>query len=167
MGETAVNGLHLVAEPNVQDLTIMRRINAPRDRVFAAYMDAKAISQWWGPRRYETIVDKLEARSGGSWRFINRQSDGEEYAFHGVFHDVAAPDRITWTFEFEGMPGHVSLETVTFEENAGATDIRIHSVFESVADRDGMIQSGMEGGLAESMERLEELVTGAAAARPA
>jgi len=157
MGETAVKGLEVVAPPGVQEVTITRRINAPRERVFKAYTDAASITQWWGPRRYETIVDTLEARPGGSWRFINRQGD-QEFGFHGVFHDVVPSERITWTFEFEGVPGHVSLETVTFEDEGDSTNIRIHSVFETVADRDGMIESGMESGLAESMDRLQELL---------
>ena len=158
MAQTALNGLRVVAEPGVQEVLITRRVKAPRARVFAAYTDAQAITQWWGPRRLETIVDNLDARSGGSWRFINRELGGAEYGFHGVFHDVVAPERITWTFEFEGMPGHVSLETVTFEDDGDSTLITMHSVFESVVDRDAMISSGMEGGLAESMERLEELL---------
>ena len=158
MGETAVKALEVNAPPGVQDMTITRRINATRDRVFRAYTDPHAITQWWGPRRYETIVDTLEPRSGGSWRFANRDTNGEEYWFHGVYHDVVPAERITWTFEYEGIPGHVSLETVTFEDEGDSTNIRIHSVFESVADRDGMIQSGMESGLSESMERLQELL---------
>lgn len=158
MTETAVNELRVVTEPGVQDVRITRRINAPRDRVFWAYTDAQAVTQWWGPRRYETIVDRLDARAGGSWRFTNRGADGQEFGFHGVFHDVVTPERITWTFEFEGWPGHVSLETVEFEADGDATNITIHSVFESVADRDAMIESGMEGGMKESMERLEELL---------
>jgi uncharacterized protein YndB with AHSA1/START domain len=158
MGGTAATGLDLSAPPGVQEITVTRVINAPRERVFKAYTSADAIPNWWGPRRYTTVVDKLEARAGGSWRFLNR-GEGEEYGFHGVFHDVVDGERIVWTFEFEGVPGHVSLETVTFEDQGGATAIRMHSVYQSVGDRDGMIASGMESGLAESLDRLEELVS--------
>ena len=105
MGDTAVAGLDVVAKPGVQEVTITRVIAAPRDRVFDAYIDAEVIRNWWGPRRYETIVDRLEARPGGSWRFRNRGADGQEFGFHGVFHDVVPTERIVWTFEFEGMPG--------------------------------------------------------------
>ena len=159
MTETALHGLRVVAEPGVQEVRITRRINAPRDRVFEAYTDPVAIAKWWGPRRFETIVERFEPRAGGSWRMINREAGGQDYSFHGVFHDVVAPERITWTFEFDGWPGHVSLETVSFAADGDATGITMHSVFESVADRDGMIDSGMEGGLAESMDRLEEYLS--------
>jgi uncharacterized protein YndB with AHSA1/START domain len=158
MGGTAVEGLELVAERGVHDMFVTRTIKAPRARVFNAYTDAAAIANWWGPRRYTTIVDRLEPRAGGSWRFINRAGEDQEFGFHGVFHDVVQDSRIVWTFEFEGMPGHVSLETVSFEDAGDATTIRIHSVFESVADRDGALQSGMESGIAESFDRLEQLL---------
>jgi uncharacterized protein YndB with AHSA1/START domain len=127
--------------------------------VFEAYVKPELIERWWGPRRLSTVVERMEARPGGSWRFLNREPDGREYAFHGVYHDVVAPERIVNTFEYEGVPGHVSLETVTFEERDGATLVTVLSVFQSVADRDGMLGSGMEDGLAESFDRLAELLT--------
>src|ERR1700730_2971701 len=158
MGNTAVRGLDLTAEPGVQEITITRVFDAPRERGFKAHTDPKLIAQWWGPARFTTIVDKLDARPGGSWRFINRDSDGNEYAFHGVFVEVVEPERITWTFEFEGMPGHISLETVTFEEHEGKTTVNVHSVYQSVEDRDGMLNAGMAEGLSESWDRLAALV---------
>ena len=79
-----------------------------------------------------------------------------EHGFHGVFHDAVASERIVYTFEYEGIPGHVLLETITLEERDGRTHMTDSSVFQSVADRDGMLQSGMESGAAESMDRLEE-----------
>ena len=94
----------------------------------------------------------------GSWRYIHRDADGNEFAFYGVFHGTPSPDGIVRTFEFEGTPGHVSLETATFEERGGRTLLRMNSVFQSVEDRDGMVQSGMEKGVNDSMERLDELV---------
>lgn len=137
----------------------MKRIyDAPRALVFKAYTDPALIPQWWGPRMYATIVDKLDARPGGLWRFLNRDKDGTEYAFHGVYHEVAAPERIVATFEFEGVPGHVSLETLTLEESGGRTMLTNTSVFQSVTDRDGMLQHGMEEGAVETMDRLGELL---------
>jgi uncharacterized protein YndB with AHSA1/START domain len=158
MANTAVRGLDLKSEPGVQEVFISRVFDAPRERVFKAHTDPKLIAQWWGPARYTTVVDKLEARAGGSWRFLNRDADGNEYAFHGVFVELIEPERITWTFEFEGMPGHISLETVTFEEHDGKTTVSVHSVYQSVEDRDGMLNAGMAEGLSESWDRLAAIV---------
>jgi uncharacterized protein YndB with AHSA1/START domain len=135
-----------------------RVFDAPRELVFKAYTDPNFIPQWWGPGRFTTIVDRMDAKMGGIWRFVQRDTDGNEYAFHGVYHDVASPERIVQTFEFEGMPGHVLLETATFEEFEGKTKLTASSVFQSVEDRDGMLQSDMEEGAAESWERLAELL---------
>jgi uncharacterized protein YndB with AHSA1/START domain len=157
--DIAVRGLNLTSKPGVQEVVITRVFDAPRERVFKAHTDPKLIPQWWGPRRFTTIVDKMEVRPGGSWRFLNRDNDGNEYAFHGVFHEITEPERITWTFEFEGMPGHVSLETVTFDEHDGKTTVTVHAVYQSVEDRDGTVNAGMAEGLAESWERLAALLT--------
>ncbi len=108
-----------------------------------------------------TQVDKMDVRLGGQWRFINRDSEGREHAFHGVYHEVLAPERIIETFEYEGLPetGHVVLETTRLEElPGGRTRLTIQSVFQSVADRDGMLQSGMEEGLMDTHDRLAELL---------
>ena len=100
----------------------------------------------------------MDAKIGGIWRFVSRDAGGHEYAFHGVYHEVASPKRLVQTFEFEGIPGHVQLETATFEEFEGRTKLRARSVFQSVEDWDGMLQSGMGEGAAETWERLAELV---------
>jgi uncharacterized protein YndB with AHSA1/START domain len=148
--------LQVVANPGTQEIIITRSFDAPRELVFNAFTEPDAIRRWWGQRDNETVVDALEARAGGRWRFVQRDKDGNEFSFHGVFHEVTAPERIVWTFEFEGMPGHVLLETVTFEEQDGKTHMVDSSVFQSVTDRDGMLQSGMESGAAESFDRLDE-----------
>ena len=158
MGETAVRGLNLTATPGVQEIFVTRVFDAPRERVFRAHIDPKLIPQWWGPARFSTVVDRMDVRPGGSWRFVHRGPDGDEYAFHGVFHEIIEPEKITWTFEFEGWPGHVSLETVTFEEQDGKTLLTVHSVYQSVEARDGMLNSGMADGLAESWDRLAAIV---------
>jgi uncharacterized protein YndB with AHSA1/START domain len=150
-----------IAEPGKQEIVIRRVYDAPRGLVFRAYTDPALIPLWWGPRRFATIVDKLDARPGGLWRFLNRDADGKEYAFHGVYHEVAAPERIVATFEFEGAPGHVSLETLRLEESGGRTMLTNISVFQSVADRDEMLKGGMEEGAAETMDRLAELLANA------
>jgi uncharacterized protein YndB with AHSA1/START domain len=151
--------LTLTAEPGKHEAVMTRVIDAPRDQVFRAYTDPELVPQWWGMEGITTIVDKLEARKGGSWRFIHRGPDGSEYAFNGVYHEVTAPSRLVYTFEFEPMPGHVLLETVTFEELPdGTTKVLDASIFQSVEDRDGMLNSGMEQGAAVTMDRMEALL---------
>jgi uncharacterized protein YndB with AHSA1/START domain len=151
----------IVAEPGKQEIIITREFDAPRELVFKAYTDPKLYVQWLGPRGYEMKLEKFEPTSGGSWRYIHLDTKGNKFYFHGVNHEVKAPERIIGTFEFEGLPesGHVALETARFEElPGGRTKVVSQSVFQSVADRDGMIQSGMEGGVTDSHERLDELL---------
>lgn len=148
--------LNLVAEPGKHDILMTREFNAPRELVFRALTDPKLIPQWWGPKSVTTTVDQMEVRMGGIWRYVQHDANGGEYAFRGVYHEITSPERLVYTFEFEGMPGHVLLETVTLVEHDGKTLITDSAVFQSVADRDGMIAAGMEGGAAESWDRLEE-----------
>jgi uncharacterized protein YndB with AHSA1/START domain len=147
-----------------QDVVVTRVFDAPREAVFAAFTDPDLVPQWWGPRNLTTAVDAMDVRPGGIWRFINRDAQGREFAFHGVFHEVVPFDRVVYTFEYEGAPGHVVLETVTFAEHAGKTTMTEHAVFQTVADRDGMLTTGMERGAAESMDRMAELLAKSAAA---
>jgi uncharacterized protein YndB with AHSA1/START domain len=124
-------------------------------------MNPALVSQWWGPRYLTTEVDKMDVRPGGQWRFINRDTQGNTYAFHGVYHEVLAPERVIDTFEFEGLPetGHVTLETMKLEElPGGRTRMITQSVFQSVADRDAALQSGMESGINDTYDRLSELL---------
>lgn len=148
----------ITAEPGKQEVVITRTFDAPRDLVFKTITDPTLVPQWWGPKRFTTIVDRMEMRPGGIWRYIQRDAEGNEYAFHGVYHEIVSPERIVQTFEFEGVPGHVSLETVMLEEQNGKTKWTSTAVFQSLEDRDGMVQSGMEGGAIELMDRLAELV---------
>ncbi len=133
-----------------------RVFDAPRDLVFEAHTSCEHMSRWWGPRKYEVVSCEIDFRPGGKWRIVHRDPDGVEYAFHGEYREIVRPDRIVWTFEFEGMPGHVSVETLTLEEHDGKTTFTGTSVFDSVEDRDGMLESGMESGAAETMDRLDE-----------
>jgi uncharacterized protein YndB with AHSA1/START domain len=151
----------ITAEPGKQEIVITREFDAPRTLVFKAISDPTLVSQWWGPRYLSTEVDKMDMRPGGQWRFIQRDAQGNAYAFHGVYHEVLAPERVIDTFEFEGLPekGHVTLETIRFEElPGGRTRLIAQSVFQSVADRDGMLQSGAEEGVNETYDRLAELL---------
>ncbi len=151
----------ITAEPGKQEVVITREFDAPRELVFKAFTDPKLYVQWLGPRELTMTLEKFEPRNGGSWRYIHKDKAGNAYGFHGVNHEVTAPERIIGTFEFEGLPekGHVALETARFEALPGnRTRVTAQSVFQSVADRDGMLQSGMERGVNDSHERLDELL---------
>jgi uncharacterized protein YndB with AHSA1/START domain len=150
--------LKIIAEPGVPQIRMTREVNAPRDLVFRAFTDPELLAQWLGPRRLTMIVDEYDVRDGGRWRYVHREDNGTEYGFHGVFHGPQTPDAMVQTFEFEGYPGHVQLDTARLEERDGRTVIHMNSVFQSVEDRDGMVQSGMESGMREGFERLDELV---------
>jgi uncharacterized protein YndB with AHSA1/START domain len=155
------NQTRVTAEPGKQELFVTREFDAPRELVFRAFTDPDLYVQWFGPRYLTTTLETFEPTSGGRWRAIQKDKDGNEFAFHGVHHEVRAPERIIGTFEFEGLPesGHVLLETITLEAlPGGRTRMTGQSVFQSVADRDGMLQSGMEGGAADSYERLDDLL---------
>ena len=157
----ADNKIKIIAEPGKQEIFIMREFNAPRELVFKAFTDPDLYVQWLGPRELTTTLEKFEPKNGGSWRYIQKDPEGNEFAFHGVNHEVLAPERIIGTFEFEGLPetGHVILETARFEELPGdRTKLTSQSVFQSVEDRDGMLQSGMDEGVTDSYNRLDELL---------
>ena len=108
----SVHTTTVLAEPGKQEILITREFDAPRELVFKTCTDPRFIPEWWGPRYLSTEVDRMDVKSGGQWRFINRDAEGNEYAFHGMYHEILAPERIIDTFEFEGLleTGHVSLE---------------------------------------------------------
>ena len=141
-------------------IVMTRVFDAPRDLVFRAYTNPTLIPKWWGLRNMTTIVDKMDLRPGGVWRYVQRGPDGNEDAFHGVFREIAPPERLVSTFEYEGTPGHVVVDTVTFEEDGRKTKVTARSVFTSVEDRDEMLKAGMEQGARETWERLAELLDG-------
>jgi uncharacterized protein YndB with AHSA1/START domain len=147
-----------VAEPGKQEAYVVRIFDAPRERLFQAYTDPKLMARWWGPRRYTIIVDKMDVKPGGVWRIINRDAEGNDYVFHGVYHEVSRPSRLVYTFEWEGMPGHVQLGIVTFEDVDGRTRVTDKSIFETIEDRDGMVQSMTEEEGQEIYDRLAEVV---------
>jgi uncharacterized protein YndB with AHSA1/START domain len=148
----------ITAEPGIPQVIIEREFDAPRGLVFRAYTEPELLAQWLGPRNLTMKIDRYEVRDGGTWRYVHIDPDGNEYGFHGVFHGDPSLDGIVQTFEFEGAPGHVQLETLTFEERNGKTLARTNSVFQSVEARDAMIESGMEQGVNEGYERLDELL---------
>jgi uncharacterized protein YndB with AHSA1/START domain len=152
------NDATTITLPSEREIVMTRVFDAPRELVFKALTDPARIAQWWGPRRLTTTVAQLDLRPGGVWRFVQHDADGNEYAFHGVFQEIVPPERIVQTFEWEGLPGHVSVETMTLEEHDGRTTMTARSVFTTAEDRDGMLQSGMEEGARETWDRLAELL---------
>ena len=151
----------ITVHPGKQELFITREFDAPRELVFKAHTDPDIYVRWLGPRDLTTTLEAFEPVSGGRWRFIQKDQNGTKYGFHGVNHDVTAPERIISTFEFEGLPesGHVILETTKFEAlPGGRTRVTTQSVFQSVEDRDGMVASGMESGVVDGHEQLDEIL---------
>jgi uncharacterized protein YndB with AHSA1/START domain len=148
----------VLSTPSDREIVSERIFDAPRVRVFAAYTDPDLIPHWWGPRRMTTIVDQMDVRAGGAWRFIMREPNGEETGFRGTYREVTPPEEIVQTFEWEGMPGHVIVETATFEDLGGRTKVTTTSLFHTTEERDGMLASGMERGLTETHDRLAELL---------
>ena len=149
------------AEPGRHDLFIYREFDAPPELVFKAFTDPKLYVRWIGPNDYVMTLETFEPRSGGAWKYTHADKDGNKFGFHGYFHEVLAPHRMTQTFEFDGYPGHVSLETAMFEALPdNKTMLTLHSVFQSVEDRDGMVQSGMESGITQGFSKLDGLLQG-------
>lgn len=157
----STNKTTLVAVPGRQELLITREFDAPRELVFKAHTDAAIYAQWLGPRDLTTTFTTFEPHTGGSYRFVSTDKDGNEYGFHGVYHEVLYPERMIGTFEFEGLPesGHVEFDTTRFEElPGGRTRMTILAVYQTVEDRDGMIASGMESGMNQGFDRLDEIL---------
>jgi uncharacterized protein YndB with AHSA1/START domain len=147
-----------VTTPTDREIHIERVFDAPRERVFAAYTDPELIPAWWGPEGITTIVDRMDVKAGGAWRFVCRDADGREDGFRGTYREVSPPERIVQTFEWEGMPGHVAVETAVFEDLGDRTKVTTTSLFHTTEERDGMLSSGMEGGVNQSYARLDALL---------
>jgi uncharacterized protein YndB with AHSA1/START domain len=148
----------IIAAPGKQEVIVTRTINAPREVVFKTVTDPLLVPEWWGPRRLTTAVHRMNVISGGTWRFLQRDDEGKEYGFHGVYHEVATPERLVYTMEYEGMPGHVTLVIDKFADHDGSTIMTSITIFQSVEDRDQMLQWGMEEGSNETTNRLNELL---------
>jgi uncharacterized protein YndB with AHSA1/START domain len=153
MGKTKID-----APAGTPFIDISREFEAPAELLYRAYSEPDLVKQWLGPRKYEMVIEKWDLRDGGSYRYIHRDDAGNEFGFHGSFHSTDI-DNMVQTFEFEGVPGHVALDRLSFEDlGAGRTRVKTHSVYQSVEDRDGMVQSGMADGVNEGFDRLEELL---------
>lgn len=154
---TAHHPTAIDARPGSPFIDVERDFDATPAQVFRAYTDPKLLVRWLGPRRLSMDLLEFDPRSGGAYRYIHR-GEGVEAHFYGVFHTVTPDQRIIQTFEFEGAPGEVCLESVTFESADGRTRVRTHSVFPSVEARDAALASGMSYGINESHERLDEIL---------
>ena len=144
-----------VATPSDLEIVLTREFDAPRGLVFEALSKPEHLRNWWGQAASTLVHCEMDFRPGGQWRFVERDKDGNEWGFRGEVREVVRAERIVQTFEWEGLPGHISVETMRLEDLGGRTRITINSVFDSVEDRDGMLQSGMEKGAGESYDRLE------------
>jgi len=147
-----------IADAGKQEIVVMAEFNAPRENVFKAFTNPNLIAQWWGPKNITTKVDKLDLRKGGTWRFVQHDPQQNEYAFNGVYHEIRPPERLVYTFEYEGEPGHVGLIEVKFEGCDGKTTVTEKFVYLTIEDREGMLKAGMESGEIESLGLLAELV---------
>jgi len=150
--------IEVIATPGVPQILTARELDAPRELVYRAFTEPELLAQWLGPRRYTMTVERYDLRDGGTWRYVHSDDAGNAFGFHGVFHGDPSIDGLVQTFEFEGAPGHVSMDTVHFEEHDGTTTVRTNSVFQSVQARDAMYEAGMADGMREGYERLDDLL---------
>ncbi|WP_262848723.1 SRPBCC domain-containing protein [Mumia quercus] len=155
-----MSDLEVTATPGTSTIEISRSFATTPERLYHAMIDDELQRQWLGPDRLTTEIEINEVRDGGRWRWVQKDTDGTEYGFRGVYHgEPSVENGITRTFEFDGVPGHVSLETLRFTDlGGGSTRIDIVSAFMSVEDRDGMVESGMEGGMEEGYVRLDKIL---------
>jgi uncharacterized protein YndB with AHSA1/START domain len=155
---TTTHETEIIVVPDVPMVRIIREFDAPPAKVFRAHTEADLVCQWLGPRRHQMIVDTWDCRTGGAYRYVH-SSDGNEYGFHGCFHEVRTDELIVQTFTFEGFPDQVALETLRIEDlGDGRTRLVAESLVDSFEARDAFVASGMEQGIREGYERLDELL---------
>ena len=152
-----------VAAEGDREILITRTFNAPRALVYEALTKPEHVKNWWGPRQYGAVSAVADFRPGGHYRFAQRGPDGE-VAFSGEVRE-ASPERMVYTEEFEAMPGHIAVNTLTLDERDGKTYLTLRSVYQSKEDRDAVIASGMEWGARLSYLQLDEVIDSLAAAR--
>ena len=158
MSTTSTHQTEIVSDPTVPLVRIVREFDAPPAKVFRAHTDPELFARWNGPRRHDTRIDEFDCRTGGAYRYT-MLSDGNEYAFHGSFHDVRPAEVIVQTFTYDGLPDGVALERLVFEDlGDGRTRLTSTSLVDSFESRDGFVASGMEQGVIEGYERLDELL---------
>jgi uncharacterized protein YndB with AHSA1/START domain len=145
-----------VSLPSEREIVLTRVFHAPRALVWEAVTRPEHLVHWWGRTGSTLPVCEVDFRPGGAYRYVERAADGSEHGFRGTYREIVPPERVVNTFEYEGLPGHVSVDTMTLQEQPdGTTLLTSHALFDSVEDRDGMVQSGMEYGAEESYSRLD------------
>jgi uncharacterized protein YndB with AHSA1/START domain len=146
-----------ITTPADREIRIERTFDAPRDRVWRAYTEPELLAQWWG-RGNKLVIEKFELERGGHWRFVEHGPEGT-HGFEGRFREVTPKDRIVQTFEWDGMPAYVIVESAEFSDvGDGRTKVVSTSLFHTTEERDGMLQSGMAEGLNQSYEALDRLL---------
>jgi uncharacterized protein YndB with AHSA1/START domain len=146
-----------VTTPTDREIRIERTFNAPRERVWRAMTDPELVAQWWG-RGNKLVIERMEVSKGGHWRFVEHGPDGV-HGFEGRYREVTPPERLVYTFEWDGMPAYVVIETVVLEDvGDGRTRVVNTSLFHTTEERDGMLSSGMEQGLDQSYAALDRLL---------
>jgi uncharacterized protein YndB with AHSA1/START domain len=155
---TSTGQTEIVSSPDVPLIQITREFAAPPEKVFRAHTDPELVPQWLGPRDVTMTIDHYDCRTGGSYRYLHVRGD-EEYGFHGSFHEVRPSEVIVQTFTFEGMPDGVALERLVLEDlGGGRTRLTATSLVDSFEARDAMMASGMDDGIRQSYERLDEVL---------
>lgn len=150
----------ITAEPGSLQIIVEREFDAPAEVLLRAHTDADLLKQWMGPDGQSMEIPTFEPRDGGRWDWVFTGPDGDVQRFHGVTHGTPSVENgMMGTFEWLGLPGHVSFQTMTFEEHDGRTTLRSNSVFQTIEDRDGMIEAGMEHGMNEGYAKLDKLLT--------
>ena len=160
MSSTSTRETQILADADVPIIRITREFDAPPSKVFRAHTDPEILARWLGPSRHEMTVTDFDCRSGGSFRYV-MSSNGNEFGFHGCFHEVRPDDLIVQTFTFEGEPDGVALERLQLEDlGGGRTRLTVTSLVDSFAARDAWLSTGMEEGVREGYERLDALLPG-------
>ena len=149
----------ITADPNVPMVRIAREFDAPPEQVFRAHADPELVAQWLGPRRRAMRIDHYDCRTGGAYRYV-MSADGHDAGFYGSFHEVRPGELIVQTFAFDGYPDSVALERLVFEDLGGRTRLVATSLVDSFEGRDAFVASGMESGVIEGYERLDDLLAG-------
>ena len=147
----------ILTTPSDREVHIERVFDAPRELVWRAFTEPELVVQWWG-RGNKLVIERLEVERGGHWRFVEHSDQGV-HGFEGRFREVSPPERLAWTFEWDGMPGHVAIDTTEFEDlGDGRTKVITRSIFHTTEERDGMLESGMQQGLDQSYAALDRLL---------
>jgi uncharacterized protein YndB with AHSA1/START domain len=147
-----------VTLPTDERILITREFDAPRHLVYRAWTEPELIERWWGGERGEVTSAEIDLRVGGAWRCVMVLDDGSELAFRGEYRKVVPNERIVSTEVYEGAAGAQALNTVTFEEREGRTTLTVLVEHASKEARDAHLASGMETGMQEGMDVLEEVV---------